>query len=103
MKILLPVFFICALLVSSCQSEYDIQLIHAHELVRQEANFKNVLLSNDRLDENGIAMLRNIRNEIEFSAHLSGNKRLFLEEVQHFRIETAREQQQPTQFITKFP
>jgi hypothetical protein len=103
MKILLPIFFFSILILSSCQSEYDIQLLHVRELVEQEANYKCAILSNDQLDENMIELLRTIRNEIELRAHLSGNERLFLQEVQTYRELAAAHLNQPAILITKFP
>lgn len=89
--------------MTSCQSEYDKQILHAKELVRQEMLLKNTLYQETELNDNMVLSLQKVQEELEFRAHLSGNQRLFLNQVQHLRVKEADYLNNPALLITKFP
>lgn len=68
MKILLIISL--ALFTFSCQSEYDRQLSHCKSLV-------NNVITIEKRAITGSLTSKELINEINFRAHLSGNERLF--------------------------
>jgi hypothetical protein len=101
MRMLLLIFFASALTLTSCQSEYDKQMLRAKELVHQEILLKNNLALD--ADDDMLLSIKKVEDELVFRAHLSGNQLLFLDQVQELRVKEASDLNNPSTLITKYP
>jgi len=94
--------FSVSLFICSCQSEYQHQMSKARELVRQEVQVKQSM-KHDFSVESARALTQ-LRHEIGFHAHLSGNESVFLQELNAYRSGlTKKEQHVHRVLISKYP
>lgn len=88
----------------SCESEYQRQLKQAKDLVQEEMEIR---ASSDVVSDHTPAihtMLVELKNDIAFHAHLSGNEELFFQELNGFKDQLlAEEQPSGDILISKFP
>lgn len=101
LKILLPMATLL-LVFTSCKSEYEIQIQSAKKLVEE----KSLLVKS--MTETGYSILtedriEKIQKKIEISAHLSGNKELFLRELTTFRDRLNHDEEVIETLISKYP
>lgn len=71
----------------SCQSEYDKQFKIAQDLAEEKATI-SLMLSETQHDPIALKeVLNKLHHEINDCAHLSGNKRVFLEQLNEYEIQ----------------
>ena len=99
MILLLSLSFGVAL--SSCESEYHRQMAEAQNLVRQEIKVRQAM--QDAFTSQSVSALSQLRHEIDFHAHISGNKTVFMQELDHFKQMLAREKELSRELISKYP
>lgn len=100
---LLHLLAITLFLAASCQSEYEIQLKEAKQLVDQELNLRKKIAALPSFNADAFVSLENIQNEIEVKSHLSGNKRLFNETLQAYKISVIEKNRDSDILLTKYP
>jgi hypothetical protein len=79
MKLLLVSLLLILLSLSSCKSEYEERLEQARELRARLSLVESTNLMNEKSDLSSEVEL--LHQEIQFLAKVSGNEKLFLEEV----------------------
>lgn len=84
--LLLPVYIIAMVLVS-CESEYQHQLSEAKDLVNQELRLRESVRSAAEVTRDTRYLLKEVEEEIAFRAHLSGNEEAFLQELDGYKHE----------------
>lgn len=89
--------------LSSCQSEYERQLTKAKELAKQELRLKQSLNFDNHFNVRSAEALSNVQEEIAFCAHLSGNERLFLSQIESFKSTVKMTPIENNILITKYP
>ncbi len=85
----------------SCESEYQKQMSKARELVKSELRVKNMLQEN--FNSESVKALAQIREDIAFHAHLSGNELLFMEELNGFKSQIMFHPVTEKRLISKYP
>ena len=94
---------ILGIAIASCESEYDKQLDKAKQLVKQEMELEAA--NPEALEQTGYLSqsIEEINKTILFHAHLSGNRELFLKELQEYRSTIVPEEPTQNILITKYP
>lgn len=104
MKLLLQIVFLGIFFsLGSCQSEYDKQLNKAKTLAKEALRIEQSLNINDKLNLRTVDALNKLQDEIAFCAHLSGNKSLFLSEIDQYKANADVKSIENTILITKYP
>lgn len=93
MKALLTPLFIALLLlgVTSCESEYDRQLQLGKELIQEELQLNRLISDRLELNESAEKLLENVKSDLSFHAHMSGNEEVFVQELASFKQDLANE------------
>ncbi len=100
---LLHLLALTLFLATSCQSEYEIQLKEAKQLVDQELDLRNKISNLPSFNADAFISLENIQKEIEIKSHLSGNKRLFNETLQAYKSSVIEQNNGSEILLTKYP
>jgi hypothetical protein len=90
-------------LATSCQSEYEIQLKEAKQLVNQELELRNKISILPAFNADAFISLEHIQREIEVKSHLSGNKRLFNETLNTYKYQLIEQHENADVLLTKYP
>ncbi|MDH4472364.1 MAG: hypothetical protein QE487_07130 [Fluviicola sp.] len=86
MKIMLLLLVVLSgTLICSCESEYDKQLNHAKSLVEEELEIKASIRYSGDNAKYFEQTLNELEETIDFHAHLSGNKEVFLNELSGYK------------------
>lgn len=100
-KTLLQAISILAFL-SSCQSEYERQIVCAKKLVKKERGLLNEMGEMETITHNYTA-LESIQKELSFRAKLSGNEELFNEQIAAYRTDCELHADREQKLISKYP
>lgn len=101
--ILLLLTLILTLGLGSCESEFQRRMKVAQELVQEEMMLRNSIELQHTLTPRSINHLVKIKSDIDFHAHLSGNKEVFLEELNSYKTKVAGSINRNQILITKYP
>lgn len=104
-SVLLLLIFTCISLIS-CESEYDKRMKNAKELVKQELELKSSVAGDPDASVFLKEALTDLENDIHFHAHISGNEKVFLEELNDYRRELLNTQpaaEDRSILISKYP
>lgn len=75
------------IMLSSCESEYQKQLNNAKSLVEQEMEIRSTLDLSIAPSPSVRQTLTELKNDIAFHAHLSGNEEVFFKELTGYKME----------------
>ncbi len=99
-KILQLIFSLIVL--QSCQSEYEKQLVFGKALIRTECQLYKTIEDNGFTQTIG-EQLDSISIAIDQKAHVSGNEELFLNELNKYRISVLQKEEISNKLISKYP
>jgi len=99
--ILLLSFSSVVLSLFSCESEYQHRMKQAKELIRQEVTVRKNMA--DNFSAQSVGELTELKREIDFHAHISGNQQVFLLELNGYKQELVKEMQLSDRLISKYP
>lgn len=88
--------------LSSCQSEYERQVVCAKKLVQKERGLLNQMGEIETVSYSYVA-LEAIQKELSFRAHLSGNEELFNEQIANYRTNCEIHAAKDQKLISKYP
>jgi hypothetical protein len=92
------------ILLVSCESEYKRQLTEAKNLVQEELRLSESAKPVTPTAGDLGYLLREVREEIDFRAHLSGNEEVFLRELGAYRDELlTKDPLEKEVLLTKYP
>lgn len=91
-------------LICSCESEYDKQLNQAKSLVEEELEIKASIKYSGDNTKYFEQTLNELKETIDFRAHLSGNKEVFLNELNGYKSRLLMDSNvEPEILISKYP
>lgn len=91
-------------LICSCESEYDKQLNQAKDLVEEELEIKASIRFSGDNTKYFEQTLNELEETIDFHAHLSGNKEVFLNELNGYKSQLLLDSNMGQDiFISKYP
>jgi len=99
--ILLLSFSSVTILLFSCESEYQHRMKQAKELVRQEVKVRQNM--EDNFSAPSVRVLTELKHEIDFHAHISGNQQVFLRELNGYKIRLVKETSLNERLLSKYP
>lgn len=85
----------------SCESEYQMQMTKARELVKTELQIKAML--EGHFNPESVKALAQVREDIAFHAHLSGNETVFMQELNGFKSQLTFHPLSDERLISKYP
>jgi hypothetical protein len=91
-------------LLISCESEYQLQMTKAKQLVNQEIQLRESAGELSTTTPDTWYLLKTLQRDIAFHAHLSGNEDAFFRELQGYKKELLQSDPfDPGMMITKYP
>jgi hypothetical protein len=102
-RLLLPIALIAILLVS-CESEYQRQLRAAKHLINQEIQLRESAGQLSTTTPDTHYLLKTIQRDIAFHAHVSGNEEFFYHELREYERQILKSDPFDSEMMTtKYP
>lgn len=91
------------LVVTSCQSEFELQLTEAKVLVQQEVKLQQKIANLSNFNQEAFHTLEKIQEELAIKSHLSDNQHLFKENLAAYKVSLQEQSEATGVYITKYP